>query len=100
MWGIKVIPINEIINALKVGEQLKYPAKWKNRQATTNLVGALIASILVVLRWWRPDLVIPDEVSDFIVEGIGGVLVLVNYYLIKATSSKVGFKGQRGRNAT
>lgn len=85
-----MIPIGAMLNAMKVGEELQDPAKWKDRQTVTNLVGALVASVVVILRWWKPGLIIPEELSNFIVELIGAILVLINYYLTKATSKKVG----------
>ena len=47
--------ITEMIKAVKAGEELKDPAKWKNRVETINLVGIVLAAIVLIVRWKYPS---------------------------------------------
>ncbi|MGV0961846.1 MAG: hypothetical protein ACOYB1_18630 [Limnohabitans sp.] len=80
--------ITEVYSALKAGQELKNPGKWKKGQELTNLVGAVIAGLITVLRWKFPDLLIPDGMSQYAAEVIGTVLVMINLYLTRATTTK------------
>jgi hypothetical protein len=82
--------ISEIINAVKAGNELKDPAKWKKGQMLTNTIGAVVAGAIVLIKWKFPELPIPDGLQGNLVEIICGVLVAVNLYLIPATSKKIG----------
>jgi len=84
--------ISEIFTALKAGEELKDPAKWKNRQVVINQVGAVVAGVVAFLKWKYPDVIIPEELKDMVIQTVGGGLVVVNYYLTVATTKKIGSK--------
>jgi hypothetical protein len=85
--------ITEVIKAVKAGEELKDPAKWKNRVETINLVGIVLAAVVMIIRWRYPTVVIPDGVTEYIAEIIGTILAIINLYFNRATTKK-DFKGQ------
>lgn len=76
--------------ALKKGKELKNVTGWKNFQITTTLVGGLLASICYLLPLFGVDIVVSEEMLDNIAKGISSVLVLLNAYLIPATTKKTG----------
>lgn len=85
--------IGTLITALKAGEELKDPAKWKNRVENINYLGALIAGIVAIIRWKYPYLLPEDEnlvrlLVDNTAEGIGTLLVAINLYMNRATTKK------------
>jgi hypothetical protein len=82
--------ISEIFNALRAGQELKDPTKWKKGQLLTNLVGAIVGGAIIFIKWKFPELPIPDGLQENLVEIIGAALVAINLYLIPATSKKVG----------
>lgn len=83
-----------LFTAIKAGEQLANPATWKNRGENINLVGALIAGGIVFMRWKFPGLLPEDDsfvlkqIVDYSAEAIGTILVAVNLYLNRATTTK------------
>lgn len=80
--------VAELIRAFQAGQELTNPAKWKKGQELTNLVGAVVAGGVVVLRHFFPDFFVPDGASEYIAEGVGAILVIVNLYLTRATTKK------------
>ena len=82
--------IKELFGAVKAGQELKNPEKWKKGQVLTNLVGAIVTGAIVLIKWKFPDLPIPDEIKDYAIEIIGGALVVANLYLTPATTKKIG----------
>lgn len=80
--------ITELYAALKAGQELQNPAKWKKGQELTNLVGAVLAGIITLLRWKFPDIFIPDGFTEYAAEVIGTMLVMINLYLTRATTTK------------
>jgi len=85
--------IKEMIVALKAGQELSDPEKWKNRMENTNYAGAIIAGGLAFLRWKYPGLLPEDSellknMVDYSAELIGTILVMVNLYLNRATTKK------------
>jgi len=80
--------ISELFRALKAGQSLADPAAWKKGQELTNLVGAVIAGIITLLRIKFPDLLLPEGFTQYAAEAIGSTLVLVNLYLTRATTKK------------
>jgi hypothetical protein len=80
-------------DALKIGKSLLHVEAWKNAQAITSLLAALVA----VLRACGVDFGIDDSVLTAI--GVG-IAALVNSYLTIATSKKVGMgSAENGSNA-
>lgn len=80
--------IGELIKAVEAGRELSNPAGWKRGQELTNLVGAVVAGGVTVIRHFFPDVIVPDGATEHIAEIIGTVLVVVNLYLTRATTKK------------
>lgn len=78
----------DLLKAMKAGEELKDPAKWKKNQETTNLVGLVLAGIFAVIRWKFPEFPLPEGVIDYATEIIVSALVIINLYLTRATTKK------------
>jgi len=84
--------LGDLIRALKAGQQLRDPARWKRGQQLTNAVGALVLAVIGVIRWQFPDVNMPAELAEEITQIIVTVLVIINLYLTPATSRKIGVK--------
>ena len=90
MMLLKSIPA--VLRALKAGEELKDPAKWKNVQNTMNTLAIIITAVVTVLRLQWPDLMVSDE--ELIAYSTIGAnaLLIANGYLTTATTKKIGVK--------
>jgi len=77
----------DLLKALKMGEELKNPAAWKNAQVLTNIIGGLIALILPYL---PTNYQLPDDLVTLFVSAIVGIVMAVNSYITYASSKKVG----------
>ena len=77
----------DLLKALKMGEELKNPAAWKNAQILTNLVGGLLA---LILKYLPLEYQLPDDLMSLFVSAIVGVVLAVNSYITYASSKKVG----------
>ena len=82
------IVIAELYRAWKAGNELSDPGAWKKGQELTNLVGAVVAGVVTLLRWQFPDILIPEGITEHVAEIIGSILVVVNVYLTRATTKK------------
>jgi hypothetical protein len=87
-----MVMIIDLIKALKAGNELADPAKWKKGQVLTNTVGALVLAIVGVIKWKFPEINISEDVSDQITQIITAILVMVNLYITPASSKKIGVK--------
>lgn len=85
---LKALPA--ILTALKAGEELTNPEKWKKGQQMTNMVGGVLAGVAAVIRWKFPDVPIPAEFLDLITEAVVAALVASNVYFTAATTTKIG----------
>ena len=84
--------IGDLIKALQAGRALSDPAKWKKGHWLTTTVGALVAGAIEFLKWKFPDIPLPEGIAEYSTEVIAGVLVVINLYLIPATTEKFGTK--------
>lgn len=84
--------ITRLYQAIKIGNELADVSKWKKGQWLTNAVGGLVALILESLKIWKPELsaYLPEGFAENATEIIAGVLVMINLYLIPATTKKIG----------
>ena len=82
--------IKAALDALKYGQELQNPARWKKGQELTNLVGGLVAAGLAILQAKYPDIKLPGETQGYLAELIVAALVLINLFLTRATSKKIG----------
>ena len=76
----------DLFKAVRYGEELKDPAKWKKGQLLTNAVGGLL---YIGLKYLAPDFEMPPGVIETATEGIIAVLVCINLYITKSSSKKV-----------
>ena len=86
--------ITQLFAALKAGQELKNPAQWKRGQQLTNLVGALITGLVMLLKYKYPDAPIPPGLQETVVEIVCAVLIVVNMYLTPASSKKIAASGK------
>lgn len=82
--------ISEVFNAVKAGQELKDPKKWKKGAMLSNLVALLLGGVFIVVKWKFPELPVPDGVEENFTEIIVCVLATINLYLFPATSKKIG----------
>lgn len=76
----------DALKALKTGNELKNPSKWKKTQVLATAIGTIL---ILVLKYVVPDLTLPAGLIDDISSGIIGLVVSSNMYLTVATSKKV-----------
>ena len=76
----------DLFKAVRYGEELKDPAKWKKGQLLTNAVGGLL---VIAMRYIVPEYDLQPEMVDAATEAIVGVLVCLNLYITKASSKKI-----------
>jgi len=81
--------------ALKAGNELKDPAKWKNRQNTANALTAVLSVLVVILRLMGIDLYLTDEQIILIAGAAATILSVANSILTTATTKKIGVLGRR-----
>ena len=82
MWGL-----------LRSGEAVADPAKWKNRQITGTVLGALILALVNVAAAFGHPLPVDTNTANSIG---GGILAFVNVLLTVTTSDKVGLPPRSG----
>jgi hypothetical protein len=71
-------------NALKAGESLQDPAKWKSVQLLMNPFLLIIGTLFQFL-----DIGATDAQINMVSAGLATIAVLLNTYFTKATSTKV-----------
>jgi hypothetical protein len=87
-------------NALRAGETLTDPAKWKDRQNTINAVTALLGLLLLLIgKVTGAQLDLSGVEIEEISVGIAVVLGVVNTYLTTATTKKIGRKPEGEQDA-
>jgi len=77
----------DLLKALKLGEELKNPAAWKNASVLTTIIGGLITLLLPHL---PTNYQLPDDLTSILVSAIVGVIMAFNSYVTYASSKKVG----------
>ena len=80
----------DAVNAIRHGQELQDPAKWKRGQNLTNAVGGLIAALVGILKWKFPDFELPSGMEEHFIEIVIGILVAANLYITTASSKKIG----------
>lgn len=86
----KIEMLIKLFKALKAGQQLKDPQKWKKGQNLVNSCVAVVALAVTVLKMSLPDFLVTDEQVVEIATIIAGVLALVNGYITTASTKKIG----------
>jgi len=88
-----MVDIIAISEAWKAGKIIKNPEKWKSGTELTNYLTAILAGIFAIVKWQYPDLIIPEEAKDIVLQILGGVLVLINIVSNRITTTKdIGIK--------
>jgi len=85
---LKLIP--PVLAALKAGQELKDPAKWKQTQNVVNACAVIITAVVAVIRYQVPDLPVTDAQIIEMASIAAAVLALINSYITTATSKKIG----------
>lgn len=90
----------KLLKALKVGNSLADPTKWKKGQWLTNAVGTFVMACIGIFQWKFPEVAIPTELADLITGGIVSILAIINLYAIPATTRKIGTKNNEDAIST
>ncbi len=80
-------------NAVKAGESLKDPAKWKNAQLLIVPFGIIISSL-----FHFAGIEISEQNLNAIDYGIATLAVLLNTYFTAATTDKIGLPNKSKSN--
>ena len=88
--------ITDLIGALQAGKQLENSKEWKNAQATTNAIAAILAAVLAILPMVGFNLPVTHEQLVAIASGAAAMLGLYNTYTTVATSKTVGVPPRSG----
>lgn len=84
--GIKIL--SEVNKAMEVGQEIKDPAGWKDKQVLMNKVGVVLVAVSAVAKTAGYEL--PDGIIEYATEGIAAFMLLANVVLTWSTSKKVG----------
>lgn len=88
--------LREMIRALHAGEELRNVATWKNTQAITGALTAILGFVALVLPYVGVKIETTPEQLSAIAGGIAAVVGLFNGYTTVATSAKVGLPSGDG----
>lgn len=86
--------MTDVMKVLKAGEVLKDPAKWKKGQLLTNAVVGVVSGGLGLLKWQLPDIEIPPEAEELLVNILMSALIGVNLFVTAASSDKISITGK------
>lgn len=81
-----------LMKVLELGQEVGDPRKWKHNQIYIGKISALIASILVLLKYFFPDMVVSEGFADSAAVAVIGLASFINMVLTIITSKKVGRK--------
>lgn len=79
--------ISALWQLFKVGQSVVDPVKWKQRQVTATVFGAVILAVVNLLAVFGFSIPIDTETATLIA---GGVIAVVNVVLTYTTSDKIG----------
>lgn len=89
-----------IFEVLKAGKSLKNPETWKNVGMTSQATALVFSFIIHCLPLFGVHLPFDQDITDQVIQpisdGISGGLFLLSFYLIPATSKKVGLQSNIG----
>jgi hypothetical protein len=80
--------LKDLVNAVKVGNQLSDPAKWKAIIEIANKVFMGLVSLVATVRSQSPDFFISDLVLFYITIVVTVIMVVANMYFNRATTRK------------
>lgn len=90
--------LREMIRALHAGEELRNAATWKNTQAITGALTAILGFVALVLPYVGVKIETTPEQLSAIAGGIAAVVGLFNGYTTIAASAKVGLPAGDGNS--
>ena len=80
--------LTEFSKAVEIGEEIKDPVGWKDKQVLLNKVGIIVMAALAIARISGFEL--PEGIGEYATEALVGIMLMVNVILTWATSKKVG----------
>jgi hypothetical protein len=80
----------------KEGKEVADPATWKNRTIATNVVLALIGTVLGLAKAFGYPLSLDDDTIQNLAAGIVAAVGVVNAVMHVITSTKVGLPANSG----
>jgi hypothetical protein len=87
--------ILDFFKAMRLGEEVGNPAKWKRNQ---NKAIALAGLVVLGLKYAMPDTVIPDDIVNMISTVIFYIVLIANYFITIATTKKIGLTTEHDNN--
>lgn len=85
------------LDVLKIGRELRSAEKWKNAQAVTSLLFALLALAAAFGLEWHPSAATVDNLANAASALVSAGVFLLNAYATWATSKRVGVPGTDAR---
>lgn len=82
--------LTDFIHALQAGQELADSRTWKNRQATSNAIVAILGLLVTIAGWAGVNVGVTNEDLASIAGGLAVVFGLCNGLVTVATSKKVG----------
>lgn len=79
--------VSAIWQLFKVGQVVAEPEKWKRRQITVTVLGAVILAVVNLLAAFGMSIPVDTETANAIA---GGILAIVNVIFTVTTTDKVG----------
>jgi uncharacterized membrane protein len=79
--------ISALWQLFKIGQVVAEPEKWKRRQITVTVLGAVILAVVNLLAAFGMSIPVDTETANAIA---GGVLAIVNVILTLTTTDKIG----------
>lgn len=79
--------VSALWQLFKVGQVVAEPEKWKRRQITVTVLGAVVLAVVNLLAAFGMSIPIDTETANAIA---GGVLAIVNVILTLTTTDKIG----------
>jgi hypothetical protein len=80
--------LKSILDAMKTGQQLDDPAKWKGYIELLNKIYGVLLSLVTTIRVQSPDFIISDIWLFFTTVILTVILLIVNMYFNRATTKK------------
>jgi hypothetical protein len=86
----------DVSKALKAGEEISNPERWKENQQTVNSLYLILLGIVAVVRLKYPELMFPDEYLVLIAGAGASFLAAFNRIMTAITTKKIGIMSRKG----
>ena len=80
--------INELLTALEAGKTLENPEGWKKGGEYINKIAIVLGAIVAIVHQLFPTINVADGVVQYTAGILGGIVILINMYLARATTTK------------